>query len=449
MAPSSDLGSVLLTALRELGGLASSSELQARLGVSQPTVSRVLKALLHAGEVRKVGAARSQRYLLPREVPGVGREVPVMRVDAQGLVTPFARIVPLSGGRFWVDEADGLSLLHEGLPWFLTDLRPQGFIGRGFAQAHPELRLSHDPRYWNDDDVLKAMALAGEDQPGNLIVGEASLQRYHAQVGRPVGETSRTDYPRLADLAMQGSLPGSSAGGEQPKFCTRSQGRHVLVKFSPAGASPSDQRGRDLLVCEHLALQTLAEAGLPAAHTEIVEGAGRVFLEVVRFDRSARGRVGMVSLLAYDAEYVGQIDNWAATAERMAARELLTRRDAAHLSLLEAYGVLIANTDHHYGNITLLLDGDDWRLSPTYDMLPMLYAPVHGELLERDFGARPLQPTAATLASYPEALQLAIRFWTAAARDARISAGFRAIAQANRLILERLRAPPLPTMPAS
>jgi hypothetical protein len=32
-------------------------------------------------------------------------------------------------------------------------------------------------------------------------------------------------------------------------------------------------------------------------------------------------------------------------------------RDADHLRLLEAYGVLIANTDRHYGNISLLLEG--------------------------------------------------------------------------------------------
>ena len=82
----------------------------------------------------------------------------------------------------------------------------------------------------------------------------------------------------------------------------------------------------------------------------------------------------MVSLQVYNAEYVGEIDNWAATAHRMAARHLLTPADARTLRLLEAYGQLIANTDRHYGNISLVLRGDDWALSPTYDMLPMLYA---------------------------------------------------------------------------
>ncbi len=45
-------------------------------------------------------------------------------------------------------------------------------------------------------------------------------------------------YPALAEAAIGGVLPGSSAGGEQPKFGaivgTASGPEHVLVKFSPA-----------------------------------------------------------------------------------------------------------------------------------------------------------------------------------------------------------------------
>ena len=437
MTTSHELTSKALQALRRQGSVLTSAELQTLLGVSQPTVSRALAPLIQSGQVQKVGAARSQRYVLPRTVPGVGREVPVMRVNAQGQATPFARMVPLEGGAFWVDEADGVSALHGGLPWFLDDMRPQGFMGRTFAHAHPELQLGSDPRHWNDDDVLRALALFGDDLPGNLVVGEAAFQRFHSLPGRASRVDSAADYPRLAEQAMQGTLGGSSAGGEQPKFCTLSAGRPVLVKFSPAGDAPVDQRIRDLLVCEHLALQTLADAGIPAARTQIFVGAGRVFLESERFDRTAQvnglvGRIGMVSLQVYDAEYVGEMDNWAATANRMAARKLLTQGDARTLRLLEAYGQLIANTDRHYGNISLLLDKDDWTLSPTYDMLPMLYAPVGGELVARDFTARPLQPSAATLPEWAQAQTLAAAFWQAAAGDARVSAGFRQIAAENR-----------------
>ena len=430
---------MLLQALRQHGGVASSAELQKALGTSQPSMSRALAPLVQSGQVQKVGAARSQRYVLPRHVERVGREVPIMRVDAMGQVSPFARMVLLAGGDVWVDEADGVSQRHSGLPWFLHDMRPQGFMGRTFAQNHPELQLGSDPSRWSDDDMLRALVLYGDDLPGNLIVGDAAFQRFHSLAERASTAASFEDYPHLAERAMQGSLGGSSAGGEQPKFCTLTAGRAVLVKFSPPGDSPQEQRLRDLLVCEHLAIQTLLNAGIPAAKTQIFTGAGRVFLESERFDRMstdhAIGRIGMVSLSVYDAEYVGQEENWAATASRMAARGLLSAKDAAHLTFLEAYGLLIANTDRHYGNISLLLqgtkNGGDWVLSPTYDMLPMRYAPVGGELVARDFATRLLQPTAATLPEWPRAKALARKFWQAAAQDTRISTEFRAIAAKN------------------
>ncbi len=447
-----------LQVLRQRGGVATAAELQQALRVSQPTVSRLLAPLIQSGQVQKVGAARSQRYLLARVVPGLASTVPVSRIDAHGRPAPFARLHALQGGAFWVDEADGLSQRHDGLPWFLNDMRPQGFMGRTFAAAHPELALGSDPAQWSDDDMLRALALFGDDLPGNLIVGEAAFARFHSLPARASRVDSSADYPRLADAAMQGALPGSSAGGEQPKFCTITAGRPVLVKFSPPGDAPAEQRVRDLLVCEHLALQTLAQAGVPAARTQIIFAAGRVFLESERFDRTtlglnpenalgpnpenALGRIGMVSLLVYDAQYVGAMDNWAATAERMLARGLLTPGDARTLQLLEAYGLLIANTDRHYGNISLLLHGSDkaadWALSPTYDMLPMLYAPVAGELVERDFAARSLQPTTATLPEWERACALAQTFWRTAANDGRISAEFRAICAENHRHLDRI-----------
>ena len=445
MPPATPRSEALLAILRRQRGVATSAELGDGLGLSQPTVSRALAPLIAIGRVLKVGAARSQRYLLPRAVRGVGTEVTLLRISAQGVPAPFARMVPLAGGGFWVDEADGVSELHDGLPWFLADMRPQGFMGRNFAHSHPELQLPTDPRHWSDDDALRALALAGEDLPGNLLVGEASRQRFDTLAQRLVRADSAADYPALAQGALQGTLPGSSAGGEQPKFCCITQGRSVIVKFSSAGNSPADQRTRDLLLCEHLALQVLADAGLPAARTQVFVQEGRVFLESERFDRyspwrsdkgvaSAHpGRLGMVSLLVYDAQYIGEMDNWAATALRMHAHQppLLTEDDARTLRLLEAYGRLIGNTDRHYGNISLVLEGDDWRLSPTYDMLPMLYMPIAGEVVAQELDVRGMAPTEATREVWDEARGLALGFWRAAAAELRISEGFREIARGN------------------
>ncbi len=46
---------------------------------------------------------------------------------------------------------------------------------------------------------------------------------------------------------------------------------------------------------------------------------------------------------------------------------LLTKDDTCTLCLLEVYGRLIGNTNRHYGNLSLALEGGDWSLSPAYD----------------------------------------------------------------------------------
>ena len=423
----------LLQALQSVGA-ASSAQLQAALGASQATVSRALAPLLQAGRVLRVGRGRNQVYLMPRTVNGTGPNtaIPITRVDTGGRLSLFATLVPVAGGRYWVDEEDGPKALHGGLPWFLSDMRPQGFLGRSFAQAHAALGLAPNPDHWNDDDVLKALCSAGEDLAGNLVIGHAAFERLQQLRVREVAEH---DYPRLAEAALQGELAGSSAGGQQPKFCAVHGGQPVIVKFSPAGDAPAAQRWRDLLVCEHLALQALAAGGIAAAQSRIVrrdDGAGRVFLELLRFDRTAAGRVGMVSLAAYDGEYVGQTDNWANTAERMASRALLPERDADSLRFLEAFGLLIGNTDRHYFNVSLLIDGaGNWSLAPAYDMLPMVYAPTAGELVERTFNPASLGPPLQALRQWEPARVLAQRYWSAVAGDARISEDFRQLAAAH------------------
>ena len=431
----------LLNALRNQGGHATSTELQQRLGVSQPTVSRALAPALAAGHIARVGAGRSQRYLLPRTVEGVGNQVLIHAVQASGALVPFGTLYPLSPGGYWMDEADkahGQSAFHDSLPWFMYDMRPQGFLGRTFAGQHPGLNLPPLLPSWSDDHILKALVNAGEDLPGNLILGAPAFDRYQAlpppaRSLAPVVANPATDYPTLALQALSGPLPGSSAGGEQPKFTAVRNGHPVLVKFSPAGDSPVDQRWRDLLICEALALRTLHDAGIAAAHTELVLAAGRVFLESRRFDRTPQGRVGMVSLETYDGKYIGKASNWLTTAEFMdrAGTERLSPADVRTLRLLDAFGALIANDDRHHGNISLLLHNHRWHLSPTYDMLPMLYRPIAGELVPRDFASTAPRPSVHTLAVWPQACELAVRFWQTAAEDERISAGFRELARRN------------------
>lgn len=414
-----------VSAALHASGSLTSTQLQALCGASQATVSRALAPLLTSGRVLKVGRGRNQAYVMPRTVQGVTvtGTVPIMKIDEYGKASAFGTLIPTTGGHCWVEEFDEpLTQLHGGVPWFVYDMRPQGFLGRAFAQAHKPLQLADNPSHWTDDDILRALCLAGEDPPGNLILGATSFERFTAQP--PAPRIPDSQYAALAEAAMRGALPGSSAGGEQPKFCAvREDGQPVIVKFSPAGNSAPERRWADLLVCEHLALTVLREAGIPAASTRIVQGGGRVLLEVERFDRTRAGRIGMVSLLAFDMEYIGKIDSWAAAAERLVTRNLLRPADTERLRLLDAYGEQIGNTDRHYGNISLLIGSQgQWELAPAYDTLPMVYAPISGELVPRDdFDPARLQAGAQTLRVWDQARALAAEFWARAAADERIS----------------------------
>lgn len=73
----------------------------------------------------------------------------------------------------------------------------------------------------------------------------------------PVPVNREIEYPVLALAAGEGDVPCSSAGGEQPKFCTFTERGHVLVKFSAPNDTPISERWRDLLFAEHLALKVL------------------------------------------------------------------------------------------------------------------------------------------------------------------------------------------------
>lgn len=428
MSKPESLQKSILDFLRSAGTLVNSPKLQTVLGVSQPTVHRALTALLRSGQILEIGAARARQYAYPRQIAGVDAVIPLTQVSGAGKVSEFGRLVPLHNGKFLLDGVDESAEVLSGLPWFMNDMCPQGFIGRSFSRKHPSLRLVDNPEHWGDDDVLRAITTGGEDLPGNLIAGKVSFNRY-LELEKSITQTlSHLQFPGLALEALRGVAGTSSAGGEQPKFCTFRNGRHVLVKFSPVDDSEQADRTRDLLICEHLALNTLRKAGLEASESEIHIVEGQVFLEVVRFDRTDRGRVGAASLLTYDGQYVGSMSNWASTAVKMQQRRLLSVEDSDTLRLLEAFGTLIGNTDRHYGNISLIRKQNQWVLSPIYDMLPMVYAVTAGSIVARHFSPADCQPTTDTLSVWDKARLLAGEFWRAVAVNNRISDGFRVIA---------------------
>ncbi|MDA8522051.1 type II toxin-antitoxin system HipA family toxin YjjJ [Acidovorax sp. NCPPB 4044] len=373
----------LRLALRQ--GPQTAQMLAGRLRVSQPTISRALAVL--GDEVLRLGAARSIRYVLRDLARGHGA-VPVHRVDAQGQTRSLGELLPVHPGGYVMRQDDGVLLHSDGLPWWMFDMRPQGYLGRAFLLRHGGA-LGLPPRLsdWSDADAMRALLAQGGESVGNLLLGDAAVHAFvHGPAPVPLPWADRAPaYAALADAAARGEAPGSSAGGEQPKFMacaeTAAGPRHVLVKFTEAEHSPVSERWRDLLLAEHLALQVLQGADIPASRTTVLDHVGQRFLEVERFDRvGPTGRIGLFSLAALDAEFVGQGSGGWPSIVRALAQQRCVRPEAVEMAgRLWAFGTLIGNTDMHTGNLSFISEhGRPYALAPAYDMTPMAFAPRSG-----------------------------------------------------------------------
>ena len=418
--------------------------LQKKLNISQPTLSRLIRDL--GREVVRIGAARSIQYTL-RDRSTELDEFTVYRIDEQGRLALAGVLTPVRPDAFVMQDSTGNTRHSPGMPWWLLDQRPQGFLGRAFAARHAaSLMLDARVDAWSDRQALRAILLHGHDSPGHWVLGHRARDWVlDFDPGEPISQTGKgAAYAQLADQASQGGQPGSSAGGEQPKFTawalTPEGPRHVLVKFTWADDNPVTQRWRDLLVAEHLALEALCEAGVPAARSWIHDHGSQRFLELERFDRiGARGRRALYSLSALDSEFARQaFEPWPVVMTTLAAQRIVSHTAQSLSQGLHAFGVLIGNNDMHGGNLSLVPSPDDiqppgprlpMELAPAYDMLPMAFAP-------RSSGELPSTlPPAQLHASvehphWQSALQAANRWLERLREDQRLSPSFAPCLQA-------------------
>ncbi|MHB0991938.1 MAG: type II toxin-antitoxin system HipA family toxin YjjJ [Burkholderiales bacterium] len=367
------------------GGPVPARQLIESIGVSQPTISRALSEL--GDSIVRIGAARSIQYALRDSLRGLP-DIPVYRVDAEGRIRLLGTLVPVRRDGFVMRQENDVTLHSDGLPWWLFDMRPQGYLGRSYAARHSaELGLPERINDWTDTHALRALLAHGHNVTGNLLLGDIAREQFlAAPVPVPITEEQKgEEYARLALEAAHGEIAGTSAGGEQPKFTAYAMmpdgPRHCIVKFSELEESPVSERWRDLLLAEHLALDTLREAGILAAKTQILDYGGQRFLEVQRFDRiDGLGRRALVSLAALDAEFAGAgAGGWPIIARRLAVDGQIRTEAADSTDLLWAFGTLIGNSDMHNGNLSFVSDhGRPYGIAPAYDMTPMTFAPRSG-----------------------------------------------------------------------
>lgn len=420
-------------------GARTGRELENALGVSGPTLSRIMRDEVPA-EIRTFGSHKSTIYGYERKIFELDATLPLFRISPEGDAEKIGSLTSIYDRRFIFESTSGKLREFEGLPYFFEDARPQGYLGRAFSARHPDLRLPLRIVDWSGDQTAYALFRRGEDTPGNLIAGNESYSRW-VEDGKKTHVVPASDrmrlYESLADAASAGNFAGSSAGGEQPKFtCSITDGKvyeeeHRIIKFSPRRDASPVNVWADLLYAEGMALEILRDAGHSAAVGGVIEGKERVFLETARFDRiGRRGRVGVVSFGALIHEFVGSSLHWARGADDLFRLRWIDEETRKKIIFFDAFGALIANTDRHFGNLSFFSEFNESgrksiKTAPIYDMLPMAFAPsTSGE----DPYLRPWkmpEAIAEWVEVFPEARRFALEYWQKLEADRRISEAFR------------------------
>src|SRR5271168_5098252 len=155
-----DLNQRLLTRLR--AGNATSTELEGISGASQSGVARALRSLVDEGRVLRIGRARAARYSYRRVVESIGSQWPLRRVDEAGEIHELGILFSLAADEYYLDVYPGAAArgftwggLTYGLPYFLQDQRPGGFLGAAVPARYPELNLPERVTDWSDDQYLR------------------------------------------------------------------------------------------------------------------------------------------------------------------------------------------------------------------------------------------------------------------------------------------------------
>lgn len=209
----------------------------AALDMSQPTVSRLLLTL--DDEVVRIDPARSIQYALS-DPERRHLHAPVYRVSVDGALEHMEMLVPFYPEEFVMVEHCGRGLHTDGLPWWIADMRPQGYIGRAYHQRHrPNSRLPERLQDWSDGHALQALIHQGDDLPGNILIGDVVYEQFlDTPDPVPVDPADKARaYAGLELTAARGDLNGSP-GAESSPSSPLSYGARPVPPHASSTSSP-------------------------------------------------------------------------------------------------------------------------------------------------------------------------------------------------------------------
>jgi hypothetical protein len=197
-----------------------------------------------------LGQKKGSRYVLRDAGRGFG-DVPVFRVDADGKLHALGVLTPVRPDGFVFTPADGLPVHSAGLPWWLLDILPQGYLGRAYA-AHvgTTLGLPSSLKEWTDNHAMRALLVHGHDMVGNLLLGPIAREKFLAMA-------EPTAIP-LADKPAVGTVSARRA-----ELLSADASRYLEERTSMSGLSAHLRSAIDRPVLNGLRIRAPDHAGHP------------------------------------------------------------------------------------------------------------------------------------------------------------------------------------------
>ena len=223
---------------------------------------------------------------------------------------------------------------------------------------------------------LTYMLDSGSDRIGALDFQSSatvyvSRERQHATLEELLESAQRVEQgiplsPEL-DLALQ---HGTSIGGARPKAMLEDENTKYIAKFS------TQTDTYNVVTAEFIAMRLAALCGINVAQVKLTQAMGRDVLLIERFDR-IRQRSKWTRHLMQSALTLLKLDDMKA---RYASYEDLTdliRKDFTkptetleELFARLVFNILCGNNDDHARNHAAFWDGEEYTLTPAYDICP-------------------------------------------------------------------------------
>jgi serine/threonine-protein kinase HipA len=268
--------------------------------------------------------------------------------------------LPLSTESFSTDRP------HSGVHGVFEDSLPDGWGRRLLARRYKLDR--------KNQRVPGLLELLGGQEMGALSYGKddvapakkEAVNGHHLEELQRLAANFEEDAIPIDDEMALLFQAGSSPGGARPKALIKDKKTAYLAKFS----SVRDQF--DVVSLEAATMDLARQAGVSAAPTKLVPCGGKKALLVERFDinNPTTGRnhlISMQTLLKADGYYYAGYRDLADIIRRVSSNPSV---DLLKLFKQLVFNVMIGNTDDHLKNFCMIYDGDSWKLSPAYDLIP-------------------------------------------------------------------------------